>query len=52
MREAGAALETTALQYGAACIRGHALNETVDAGAMTLLWLIGSFWHIAFTLAH
>jgi len=52
MREADATLEATAFQYGAASIRGHALNEAVDAGAMALLWLVGSFWHITFTLAH
>ena len=40
--EADAALGTTASQNLAAVGSGHALTETMDLGAMTLLGLIGT----------
>jgi len=52
VRKTGAALEATTLQHSAASFRCHALDKAMYTGAVALLWLIGSFWHTAFTLAH
>jgi hypothetical protein len=45
MSEAGAALQAAALQNSAASTTSHALHKTVLMRAVTLLWLVRSFWH-------
>lgn len=52
MSQACATLDATSLNDCAASSARHALHKAVDAGAVTLLWLVRSFWHSAFTLQH
>jgi len=52
VRQTSAALSPTSAQNCAAGTGGHTLHKTVHAGAVTLLWLVRSFWHTAFTLPH
>lgn len=46
MREARAALVAAGTQHIAPCSAGHTFEETMFPGAVSLLWLVGSFWHL------
>jgi hypothetical protein len=50
--QACATLVATTLDNSATSFASHALHKAVDARAVTLLWLVRSFWHSASTLQH
>jgi hypothetical protein len=52
MGQADTALEAAAAKHQAACAARHALQKAVHVGAVTLLGLIGTFWHNSSTLLH
>lgn len=45
-RQASATLDAAALNHGAASLGGDARTKAVRAGAVTRVWLMGTFWHI------
>lgn len=52
VRKLLAAFVAAAIQDGAAGLGSHPGEKAVLAGAVTLLWLVGSFWHTGSTLPH
>jgi hypothetical protein len=50
VRQSSATLVAAALQNSAAGAGGHTLQETVFLSAMTLLWLVRTFWHSKISL--
>lgn len=44
--ELRAVFEATCFEHEAPCPATHASSKTVNAGAVTGFWLMGSFWHM------
>lgn len=47
-----ASFDATTLDHSSAAFSGDTCTKTVRAGAVTRVWLVGSFWHISVIVAN